>query len=123
MSQVHQIFEKALEPFAPLLNKDGTAASPAMAALFNVTYAKPTRKPRKSTQTFYYCLSGVDLECELDYEEASGDGWNEQRYEADASLCEAFCGDTDIADLLSDEQKEEIETAFLEQEPEFDEAC
>lgn len=73
-------------------------------------------KPRKSTQTFWFCLAGVDLECELDYEAASGDGWNEPREAEAAYLCEAFCGDTDIIEILSDDQRAEIETAFLEQD-------
>ena len=75
---------------------------------------------RKSTETFHYDLAGVGLVCELDYEAASGDGWNEPRESADATLCEAFCGDVDIVELLSDDQRREIELAFLEQEPEFD---
>ncbi|MBK6594323.1 MAG: hypothetical protein IPG23_17385 [Burkholderiales bacterium] len=71
--------------------------------------------PRHSTTR---CAIG--LVCELDYEGASGDGWNEPRESADATLCEAFCGDVDIVELLSDDQRREIELAFLEQEPEFD---
>ena len=71
---------------------------------------------RKSTETFHYDLAGVGLVCELDYEAASGDGWNEPRESADATLCEAFCGDVDIVELLSDDQRREIELAFLEQE-------
>ena len=113
MTQLHPIFAMALEPFAPLLNKNGTASTPAMAQLFNVAYEKPFR-PRKSTDSFSYCLGGVDLECELDYEAASGDGWNEPREGENAILCEAFCGDTDIIEILSDEQKAEIEIAYLE---------
>ena len=114
MSQLHPIFAMALEPFAPLLNKNGTAASPAMAQLFNAAYTAPTKKPRKSTDSFSYCLAGVDLECELDYEAAGGDGWNEPREPENAILCEAFCGDTDIIEILSDDQRAEIETAYLE---------
>ena len=49
-------------------------------------------------------------------EAGGGDGWNEPRYDASADLCEAFCGDTDIIELLSDEQREQIEIAFLEQD-------
>jgi len=75
---------------------------------------------RKSTETFHYDLCGIGLVCELDYEAASGDGWNEPRESADATLCEAFCGDVDIVELLSDDQRREIELAYLEQEPEFD---
>ena len=113
MSNLHPIFQEAIAPFAPLLSKDGTADSPAMAALFNVAY-KPVKKQRKSTDSFSYCLAGVDLECELDYEAASGDGWNEPREGENAYLCEACCNGIDIVELLSDEQKEEIETAYLE---------
>ena len=79
-------------------------------------------KPRKTTQTFHYTLCGVDLVCELDYEAASGDGWNEPREPADATLCEAFCNGVDISELLDDDQRAEIETAFLEQEPDYDDS-
>ena len=108
MSNLHPVFAMALEPFVPFLANNLTAASPAIAKLI--------KKPRKSTETFHYCLAGVDLECELDYEAASGDGWNEPREGENAYLCEAFCGDTDIIEILSDEQREEIEVAFLEQD-------
>lgn len=94
MNTLHPIMAQALAPFAP--------------------------KPRKSTETFHYTLCGVGLVCELDYEAASGDGWNEPHEEANAYLCEAFCGDVDIVELLSDDQRREIELAYLEQEPEFD---
>ena len=73
-------------------------------------------KPRKTTQTYHYTLSGVDLVCELDYEKASGDGWNEPREPEDATLCEAFCNGVDIVELLDDDQRAEIEIAFLEQD-------
>ncbi len=93
MNQLHPVFAQALAPFlhAP-------------------------KAARKSTQTFHYCLCGVDLECELDYERASGDGWNEPREPEAAYLCEAFVGGVDIIELLDDDQKETIETAFLEQD-------
>ena len=93
MSNLHPVFQQALAPFVQ---------SPKSRAI------------RKSTQTFWYCLSGVDLECELNYEAASGDGWNEPREGENAYLCEACCNGIDIVELLSDEQKEEIETAYLE---------
>ena len=114
MSQLHPIFAMALEPFAPLLNKNGTAASPAMAQLFNVAYTAPAKKPRKSTESFSYSLCGVQLECELNFQEAERQTYDESGSPANAQLCEAFCGDTDIIELLSDEQKEEIEIAYLE---------
>ena len=97
MNALHPIFQQALAPFVQV-----------------------PRKPRKTTETFAYTLAGVDLVCEMDYEGPSGDGWNEPRESATACLCEAFCGDTDIAELLSDGQREEIEIAYLEQEPDYD---
>ena len=86
------------------------AQSPASAALalFRQTYSPG--------QTFHYCLSGVWLVCEMDYQRAQGDGWHEPYEPESADLCEALCAGTDIADLLSPEQKAEIETAFLEQD-------
>ena len=80
--------------------------------------AKPAKRA-KSTQTFAYTLRDVDLICELDWEAASGDGWNEPHEPANATLCEAFCGDQDLMGILSDDQISEIETAFLEQEEDF----
>ena len=80
---------------------------------------KPIKRP-KSTETFVYELEGIELRCEMDYEAASGDGWNEPRENATATICEAFCGTTDILALLSEEQRTEIEIAYLEQEPEYD---
>lgn len=115
-SNLHPIFHEALKPFAPLLNKDGSAASPAMTALFNTTYAPPIKKPRKTTQTFHYRLCGVDLECELEWEAEEKRTWNDPGWPAEAFVVSAMCGDQDIAELLSDEQREEIETAFLNQE-------
>ncbi len=69
---------------------------------------------RKSTETFHYDLAGIGLVCELDYERASGDGWNEPREPACADLCEAFVNGVDIYALLDDDQRAEIEIAFLE---------
>ena len=71
---------------------------------------------RKSTNTFHYTLNGVDLECEMDYESAAGDGYHEPRESETATLCEAFCGGIDIIEILSDDQREEIEIAYLEQD-------
>ena len=94
-SNLHPVMQQAIAPFVQ---------------------SKTSNALRKSTQTFWFCLAGVDLECELDYEASSGDGWNEPREPEAAYLCEAFCGDTDIVELLDDDQKEQIETAFLEQD-------
>ena len=95
MTGMHPIFAQALAPFVQ---------------------PPKTRALRKSTDTFHYCLAGVDLVCELDYQRASGDGWNEPHEPECADLCEAFCGDTDIIEILSDGQREEIEIAYLEQD-------
>jgi hypothetical protein len=91
-------------------------------AAFDARFQIPAcMKPkRKTTQTFEYTLYGVDLVCELDYEDATGDGWHEPRYAADAVLCEAACNGVNIVELLSDGQRNEIELAFLSQEPEGD---
>lgn len=80
---------------------------------------KPIKRP-KSTETFLYSIEDIELRCEMDYEPAGGDGWNEPRYDAQATLCEAWCGTTDILALLTEEHRTEIEIAFLEQEPEYD---
>jgi len=117
-ANLHPIFQEALNHFAPLLNKDGSAASPAMAALFNTTYAPAGKKQRKPTQTFQYRLCGVDLECEVEFEKGEPRTWDDPGEPDDAVLYTAMCGDQDISELLSDEQREEIETAFLNQEPE-----
>lgn len=116
---LHPVFKDALAPFAPLLNKDGSAASPAMADLFNTAYAPPAKK-RKTTQTFAYTLCGVDLECELEWEKEEPRTWNDPGCPAEAFVVSAMCGDQDISELLSDEQREEIETAFLNREMDDD---
>ena len=117
---LHPIFAQALAPFliAPPQSEDAKHYLAAQKAPF--VQSPTTKRLRKSTDTFHYCLSGVDLECEMDYSAGGGDGWNEPRYEATADLCEVYCGTTDIRELLSDAQREEIETAYLEQEPECD---
>ena len=92
-TNLHPVMQQALAPFVQ---------SPKSRAI------------RKSTQTFWYCMEGVDLECELDYQGPTGDGWNEPHDPACADLCEAFVGGVDIYSLLDDDQRTEIETAFLE---------
>ena len=80
---------------------------------------KPAKRP-KSTTTFLYTIEDIELRCEMDYEPGGGDGWDEPRYEADATVCEAWVGTTDILALLNEEQRTAIEIAFLEEEPEYD---
>ena len=92
-----------------------TNLHPVMAqALAPFVQSPKSRAIRKGTQTFWYCMEGVDLECELDYQGPTGDGWNEPHEPACADLCEAFCAGVDIYALLDDDQRTEIETAFLE---------
>ena len=106
MTNLHPVFEEALAPFVPFLANNLTGPSASIKALVE----------RKTTDTFHYTLSGVELECEMDYEKASGDGWNEPHEPECAYLCEAFCGDVDIIELLDDDQKAEIENAYLDQD-------
>jgi hypothetical protein len=94
MNTLHPIFQQALAPF--------------------VQY-KPIKRITP-TETFHYTLCSVDLVCQMDYEAASGDGWNEPREKEAAYLCEALCNGKDISELFSNEQREEIEAAFLEQQ-------
>ena len=68
-SNLHPVFQQALAP---------------------LVQTPKSRAARKSTQTFWFCLAGVDLECELDYEASSGDGWNEPREPEAAYLGEGF---------------------------------
>lgn len=114
MNQLHPISQQAISPFlvAPQVSHDNEVFAAAQKAPFVQSVA--TKRMRKSTQTFWYCLSGVDLECELDYQGSTGDGWNEPRESECADLCEAFVGGVDIYALLDDDQKAQIETAFLE---------
>lgn len=77
----------------------------------------PARRP-KPTQTFNYTLGDVELVCEVDWEKAERQTYNEPGCPATACLCEAFHRGEDILSLLSDEQIEEIEIAFLEQDEE-----
>ena len=113
LSNIDPVMQQAIAPFLIAPPKSHDAVVMANAPFIQ---SPKTRAIRKSTDTFSYCLSGVDLVCELDYERASGDGWNEPREPECAYLCEAFVGTTDIIEILSDEQREEIEIAYLEQD-------
>lgn len=72
-------------------------------------------RPERGTQRYTYTLNGIGLECDIEFEAADGDGWNEPREPATATLCKAWVRDVDVYELLDDEQREEIETAFLTQ--------
>ena len=73
---------------------------------------------KSSTQEFHYCLSGVPLTCEIYWEEAEERTHWEPGCAAQANVEMVMCGDMNITELLSDDQRKEIETAFLEQEVE-----
>ena len=92
--QLHPVMQLAIMPFAPRLF---------------------SRRP-KPTESFSYSLCGVQLECELDFQAAERQTYHEPGSPADAQLCEALHNGEDIIELLSDEQKETIEIAFLEQD-------
>ena len=77
--------------------------------------ATVARRP-KPTQTFNYTLGDVELVCEVDWERAERQTYDEPGCPATASLCEAFHRGEDILSLLSAKQIEEIEVAFLEQD-------
>ena len=94
MNTLHPVFQQALAPFVQA----------------------PARKPRKSTKTFHYTLCDVDLVCELDYERASGDGWNEPRYEASVSVLRVYLNGCwcDAADVASGDQITKWEVDIME---------
>ena len=74
------------------------------------------KRYKSATQDFEYCLSGVPLTCEIYWEEAEPMTQWEPGCPALATAETVMVGDTNIIELLSDEQREEIETAFLDQE-------
>ena len=73
-------------------------------------------RPTEGHMTFHYCLADVPLVCEVYWEAAEKQTYTEPGWPANATLESADCGGLNIIQILSDEQIEEIETAFLEQE-------
>ena len=69
--------------------------------------------PERGTQRFEYTLGGIDLACDIEFERAQGDGWNEPHEPAMATLCAAYVRDVDIYELLDDGQRAQIEEAYL----------
>ena len=67
------------------------------------------------THAFSYTLIDVELECELEFEPGCKASHGDPADPAYAILHSACVGEVNIYEILSDEQKEEIETAFLEQ--------
>jgi len=72
-------------------------------------------RPESGTQRYTYTLNGIGLECDIEFECEDGDGWNEPREPATATLCKAWVRDVDVYELLDEDQREEIEQAFLSQ--------
>jgi len=72
------------------------------------------------TQSFKHQLAGVWLDCEIEYEAAERQTRDEPGCPADAIVYSAKTesGD-DISEILSDEQREEISIAFLNQKEEY----
>lgn len=74
----------------------------------------PARKPfTVRTQAFDYTLAGVDLACQIEYEAAERETHDEPGEPAIVILHSAKVNGTDIYELLDDEQRIEIEGAFL----------
>lgn len=66
-------------------------------------------------QTHHYTLDGVRLECEIEWERGECETSCEPGYPDNAVLVSAKVDGVDISIILSDAQREEIETAFLNQ--------
>ena len=100
MSQLQPIFQAALAPFMPTTQQRITAYN---------------RKPTDGTETFYTTLGDVAIECEVYWEAAEPQTWSDPGYPAQATLESALVGGVNIIEILSDDQREQIEAAFLEQ--------
>ena len=94
MSQLHPVFQQALSPFIH-------------------------RRP-KPTETFHYTLCDVQVECEIEYEAGYRGARGEYGLQMEpdqpdcATLHTVHIGNVNIYEILSDEQREEIESAFLQ---------
>lgn len=75
------------------------------------------RKPSKyaGLDEFQYDLGDIRLVCWLEYEKGEKRTWDEPGCPENATLHYAIHNGEDIAEILSDEQREQIEIAFLEQ--------
>lgn len=71
------------------------------------------------TQTFYYCLDGRSINCEIEYEEGEKETYSEPGVAPSADLFSATENDIDITKELSNSEILEIEVAFLNQEYEY----
>lgn len=70
-------------------------------------------------QSFYYCLDGRDLNCEIEYEEGERETFSEPGFPPSADLVSATENDNDVTKLLCASELLEIEVAFLNQEYEY----
>ena len=79
-------------------------------------YRTGAQRQSNGRTTFLYCLADVPLICEIYWEREEKQTWTEPGWPAQATLESADCGGLNVLEILSDDQREEIETAFLEQE-------
>lgn len=96
-----------------LLVRLQTIAAPLPQGFQRCAHVAP--RPESGTQRYNYTLNGIGLECDIEFEAEDGDGWNEPREPATATLCKAWVRDVNIAKLLDEDQVAEIEDAFLTQ--------
>jgi hypothetical protein len=102
MTNLHPIMQAALAPFAPKTHSRMSVSA--------------STRPVDGTETFHYCLSDVPLVCEIYWERNERETWDDPGSPDQAMLQSALCGGMEIISLLSEDQVEEIETAFLEQQ-------
>ena len=99
--RLHPVFQAALAPYLHRTQQ-------RMSVVYN-------RKPVDGTETFYTTLGDVPLECEIYWEAGEPQTWSDPGYPAQATLESAKVGGVNIIEILSDDQREQIETSFLEQ--------
>ena len=76
----------------------------------------PGCRANSGTETFNYCLSDIELVCEIYWQRGEPKTWDDPGYPDQADLQSARVAGVEIISILSADQIEEIETAFLEQE-------
>ena len=70
----------------------------------------------QGTTTYHYCMAGVPMVCEIYWEAVERQTWDNPGYPAQAVLESCDVGGVNIINIMSNEQIEEIEVAFLEQQ-------
>ena len=93
---------------------------PVMAAALAPFIKQPAMRHLRRTpptESYTYKLNGVYLNCEIEFEKGEKETRDEPGWPDDATLWKATTesGD-DVTEILSDEQREEIESAFLQQD-------